>query len=65
MDECDHLKLKQAILDIDALQFLSLLDKYKNLVTLEKFIIMTIINLRDNLQDAAKTLQQLLRSIGR
>lgn len=65
MDECDHFILKKAIVDIDAPQFLNLLDKYKNPVTLEKFIIMTIINLKDNLAETAKTLRKLLFSLGR
>lgn len=65
LDECDHLILKRAIIEIDSFQFLKLLDKYRNPVTLENFIIMTIINLKDTLKEAATTLKALLNSLGK
>lgn len=65
LDECDHLILKRAINEIDSIQFLNLLDKYNNPVTLENFIIMTIINLKDKLPNAVTTLKSLLNSLGK
>lgn len=65
MDEQDHFNLQQAIHEVDAVRFLHLLEKYQTPVTLEHFIIMTIINLKDHLVDVANNLTTLLNNIGK
>lgn len=65
LDEYDHFSIRGAIKQVEAPQFLHLIDKYKNPATLENFIIMIILNIRDNLAEAVKTVKHLLNSLGK